>query len=117
MITSIIQYSLVVDSETSDKTMNEVVVNFSIQILKATHRAHYTQVDIDILDEYRTVANLGMITEKPNGKITEIDISKAYTGAFCKITHIPIFNEFDAFQPYTGQPLEPYTLYIVKTKL
>ena len=54
-----------------------------------------------------------MITDKPNEKLTEIDISKAYTGAFfCKITHIPIFNEFDAFQPYTGQPLEPYTLYI-----
>ena len=96
--------------------MNEAMVNFNTHIFKATHKSYYTQEDINILDEYRTVANLGMITYKPNEKLTEIDISKAYTGAFCKITHIPIFNEFDAFQPYTGQPLESYTLYIVKNK-
>ena len=116
LITSVIQYPIVVDREIIYNKMNEAMVNFNTQIFKATHKSYYTQEDIDILDEYRTVANLGMITEKPNEKLSEIDISKAYTSAFCKITHIPIFNEFDAFQPYTGQALEPYTLSTVKNK-
>ena len=117
LITSVIQYPVVVDCEIIYNKMNEAMVNFNTHIFKATHKSYYTQEDIDILDEYRTVANSGMITDKPNEKLTEIDISKAYTGAFCKITHIPIFNEFDAFQPYIGQSLEPYTLHILKTKL
>ena len=117
VITSVIQSPVVVDREIIYNKMNEAMVNFSTQIFKATRKSYYTQEDIKILDEYRTVANLGMLTDRPYEKLTEIDISKAYTGAFCKITHVPIFNEFDAFQPYTGQPLEPYTIYIVKTKL
>ena len=96
--------------------MNEAMVKFNSHIFKATHKSYYTQLDIDILDEYRTVANIGMIRQKPEDNLNEIDISKAYMGAFCKITHIPIFNEFDSFQPYTGQPIEDYSLYVIKAK-
>jgi len=84
LITSVIQYPVVVDSEIIYNKMNEAMVNFNTHIFKANHKSYYTQVDIDILDEYRTVANLGMITEKPNEKLTEIDISKAYTRSLWK---------------------------------
>ena len=116
LITSVIQYPVVVESETIYNKMNEAMVKFNSHIFKATHKSYYTQLDIDILDEYRTVANIGMIRQKPKEKLNEIDVSKAYTGAFCKITHIPIFNEFDSFQPYTGQPIEDYSLYVIKAK-
>ena len=43
----------------------------------------------------------------------EVDITKAYTAAFCDITEIPIFNEFDAFRPYGGEPIEPLNLYVI----
>ena len=46
-------------------------------------------------------------------KLIEVDVSKAYTAAFCEITEIPIFNEFDSFRPYNGEPIEPLNLYIV----
>ena len=41
-------------------------------------------------------------------------MSTAYTAAFCEITEIPIFNEFDNFKPYNGEPIEPLNLYIVE---
>ena len=84
LITSVIQYPVVVDCEIIYNKMNEAMVNFNTQIFKATHKSYYTQVDIEILDEYSTVANLGMITEKPHEQLTEIDISKAYTRSLWK---------------------------------
>ena len=47
----------------------------------------------------------------------EIDICKAFTHALTRITHLPIFNEFDIFQPYQGEEIEPYILYIVQTNI
>ena len=37
--------------------------------------------------------------------LAEIDISKAYTGAFMRIKSIPVFNVFDTWQAY--KPEEP----------
>lgn len=46
--------------------------------------------------------------------LVEIDVSKAYTAAFCEITEIPIFNELDGIRPYNGEPLESLNRYIVQ---
>ena len=71
-----------------------------------------------ILDEYRTSANVGMITEVINhSNMIELDISKAFTSAFLKIKTIPIFNEFDQFIPYDNSNIEDYNLYIVQTSV
>jgi hypothetical protein len=35
--------------------------------------------------------------------LAEIDISKAYTGAFMRIRAIPVFNEFDLAALQSGQ--------------
>ncbi len=44
----------------------------------------------------------------------EIDVTKAYTSAFCEISEIPIFNESDAFEPYEHEPMLPLNLYVVE---
>ena len=117
LITSVIQYPIVVDSEAVYNKMNEAMVNFNRQIFKGTHKSYYNKQDIDILDEYRTIANLGMIKKNPLAqKLNEIDVSKAYTAAFTNMTKIPVFNEFDIFQPYENEQIKDLNLYIVKSK-
>jgi hypothetical protein len=39
---------------------------------------------------------------KPKERLSEIDVSKAYTAALIKLSMIPVFNKFDIVQPYTG---------------
>jgi hypothetical protein len=116
LITSVIQYPVVVDNEETYNLMNTAMVDFNKKLFKASHKSYYTQEDINILDEYRTIANTGMLSKKPKDDLVEIDVSKAYTSAFCKIKKIPIFTEFDNFVKYSGQKIENYSLYIVESK-
>ena len=44
----------------------------------------------------------------------EIDISKAYTGAFMRVKAIPIFNEFDIWRPLKIEELRDLSLYVVE---
>ena len=51
------------------------------------------------MDEHRTVAQSGLLKQvNPYAKITEIDVSKAYTKSLSQIAEIQIFNEFDIFK-------------------
>jgi hypothetical protein len=45
--------------------MNTAMVDFNKKLFKASHKSYYTQEDINILDEYRTIANTGMLSKKP----------------------------------------------------
>ncbi len=86
--------------------------NFNMMLFKLSHRSSYTRQDIDILDDYRTIANIGIIKQPPSHtKLVEIDITKAYTAAFIKIKEVPVFNEFDAFKPYSKQAIRDNNLY------
>jgi hypothetical protein len=52
-----------------------------------------TAEDIAILDEYRTVVNIGMIQDLPKKtQLVEIDRTKAFTAAFMEITKVPVFQ-------------------------
>jgi len=88
---------------------------FHSALFKKQHLSFYSKQDIDILDEYRTVVPIGMFKDLECEKV-EIDVSKAFTFAFSKITEIPIFNEFDSFKLYNNQPIALNSLYIVKAK-
>ncbi len=83
---------------------------------------------MEILDERRTIANVGWL-KSVTGRVTsskhrphttskyslvEIDISNAYTGAFMRIKAIPVFNEFDTWEPYGGQAIKKLSLYVVE---
>jgi hypothetical protein len=78
--------------------------NSKQQAFLKSHLSHYTKEDIDIVDIYRTKPVCGKLCASldntvPANKLIEIDVSKAYTAAFCEITEILIFNEFDNFRP------------------
>ena len=103
----------------SDDIFNHVNVamnKFNRRLFKLNHRSSYTRLNIDIFDEYRTIANVGMLKTQPvHTKLVEIDITIAYTAAFIKIKEVPVFNEFDAFKPYNQQDIHNNNLYIVKS--
>ena len=46
----------------------------------------------------------------------EIDVSKAYSSAFCKITKIQIFTIFGKWQEYSGEEIKNFHLYAVESK-
>ena len=85
-------------------------------MFRTSHKAYYINLDIDILNEYRTVANSGVLSQMPKKPMVEIDVGKAYTSALMKITRIPIFNEFDNFKPYNNEVIKELNLHIVKNK-
>ena len=97
---------------------DEAMAHCNNQIFRMDHKSYYNKQDMDILNEYRTIANVGFLHKVENAfGLVEIDISKAYTKAFMRIKAVPVFNEFDVFRPYPeGQPLEDLSLYIVKGK-
>jgi len=113
--------------------MHDARMDFHYQLFKNEHKSYYTQQDLDILNECRTTANVGWLTELPKGRVilptqytrkafrkadlAEIDQNKAFTAAFMKIRAVPVFNEFDTWQPYTEpQPLRDLSLYLVEAK-
>jgi hypothetical protein len=88
---------------------------FNKSIFDKQHPSYYTQQDIDILDEYGTVPQLGVLRANlEKKKVSEIDICKAYTAAMKQIMKVSVFNEFDVFKPYEGSKIDNQTLYKVK---
>jgi len=96
--------------------MNEAMATFNKSLIKPEFKSYYSKTDIDVLDEYRTVVPIGRLSSfKGVEDLVEIDISKAFTSAFLKISEVPVFNEFDYFKPYDNHEIRDYCLYIVKT--
>jgi hypothetical protein len=124
LVTSSIERCEAVESETIYNNMNRAMHDFHSAIFVNKTKSYYNQQDIQILDEYRTVANIGMLnqlevnqkTNEPIHKMIEIDRSRAYTTAFGEITKVPVFNVFDIFKPYNNEEISDYTLYTVRSK-
>ena len=91
--------------------MHDAKTDFHDKLFKSEHRSYYGARDLKILDECRTVANVGWLRKftptsltryrrpSPIDKDTlaEVDISKAYTRTFMRIRAAPVFNEFDVW--------------------
>jgi len=122
LVSSSIERSEAVEDETTYNNMNRAMHNFHSAIFVNKCKSYYNQQDIQILDEYRTVANIGMLNQietknkQPVHKMIEIDRSRAYTTAFGEITKVQIFNVFDVFKPYNNENISDYNLYTVKSK-
>jgi hypothetical protein len=115
LITSSIEREISVDSEVVFNRMNEEMIKFHDAIFKNRYKSYYNLEDIAILDEYRTVVNIGMIQDLPKKTpLIEIDRTKAFTAAFMEITKVPVFNEFDIWKPYNDSQFKDTSLYIVK---
>ena len=62
LITSSSDGIIVLDNENVYSKMNEAMTKYSQQLFKKKeHKSYYTEQDIDILDEYRTVVNVGKL--------------------------------------------------------
>ena len=77
-----------VNSEDIYNNMNRAMCSFHKALFIVARKSFYSDIDIQILDEYRTVANVGLFNNIDDIKhdLIEIDISKAYTYALSKIT-------------------------------
>ena len=115
IITSSIERTIgIIDDIDVYNRMNIQMTKFNKALFKMQYKSYYTDQDIDILNEYRTVPNIGFFQQRPiKVKLCEIDVSKAYTSALTLITKVPIFNEFDSFQPYDMHGIKDMHLYII----
>ena len=97
----------------------EAMFNFNKKLFSSSHMSQYDDVDIEILDECRTVVPLGYLDKNIDvNELVEIDRSKAFTWAFNQISKIPIFNAFDSWKAWDGtldiNKLSSLTLYKVE---
>ena len=107
-----------VNNEEIYNNMNQAMCSFNKSLFIVGHKSFYSDVDIQILDEYRTVANIGLFNNNfIKEDLIELDISKAYTYALSQITEIPVVNEFDNFEYYNNDTINELSLYIVKTNI
>ena len=103
-----------VENEKLFNDMNGEMFNFNKKIFNDAHKSYYSQTDIDILDEARTIVPTGYFKNNSTNETVEIDRTKAFTKAFSKITHIPVFTEFDIWKPYQNEELQALNLYLVE---
>ena len=94
---------VVVSSEEAYKKTSEAMFKMNKSIFNENHKSYYTDTDIEILDECRTIVPVG-ITRNPEVKknVVDIDINKAFTKAFTGIKRIPIFRQFDIWRKWSS---------------
>ena len=74
LTTSAIDGMISVNTEDKYNNMTKAMNTFNNNLFKREHKSYYTQQDIDILDEYRTIANAGTLHSLPkNEQLVEID--------------------------------------------
>ena len=110
-----------IDADTEEKynRIAEAMFVFNKKLFSSSHMSQYDDVDIEILDECRTVVPLGYLDKNIDvSELVEIDRSKAFTWAFNQISKIPIFNAFDSWKAWDGtldiNKLSSLTLYKVE---
>ena len=134
-----IDEDVVVPSITVHNRTSKAMFAMNKKIFNRAYISHYSETDVQILDECRTIVPTGLLC-KNNGedasdrsprvlrdaspearvlceKLTEIDLNKAFTKAFTSIKKIPVFGQFDTWKPYTNQDintLPTLTLFIVE---
>ena len=98
-----IDEDVVVSSEEAYKKTSEAMFKMNKSIFNENHKSYYTDTDIEILDECRTIVPVGII-QKPEieKNVAEIDINKAFTKAFTSIKKIPIFRQFDIWRQWSS---------------
>ena len=110
-----------IDADTEEKynRIAEAMFVFNKKLFSSSHMSQYDDVDVEILDECRTVVPLGYLDKNIDiNELVEIDRSKAFTWAFNQISKIPIFNAFDSWKAWDGtldiNKLSSLTLYKVE---
>ena len=109
---------VIANNEEMYNRMTEEMFNFNKTMFKENHKSKYSEVDVKILDECRTIVPNGYFNQDVKMKhLREVDENKAFTNAGGKIKDIPVFNEFDIWKKYMGEninKLHCLTLYLVE---
>ena len=116
-----------VESEEKRNALSKVMFDFNKAIFTENHKSYFSETDINVLDECRTVIPHGQLWGKKKTKgcystlppeIVEIDICKAFISAFSKTKSIPVFNEFDVWKSFLNtddiNTMGNHTLYMGK---
>ena len=99
--------------------MNKAMFDFNKPLFVPSHKSFDNDIDINILDETRTIVPVGRLWDNIplKGKF-EADISKAFTQSFIDIVEIPVLINFDSWQPFNNtddiSDLHELTLYYVR---
>ena len=114
-----LERDIATDTEDKYNRIADAMFNFNKKLFSSSHMSQYDDVDIEILDECRTVVPLGYLEKTVEYKnLVEIDRCKAFTWAFNQITKIPIFNPFDSWKVWDStldiNKLSSLTLYKVE---
>ena len=91
---------------------------FHKKLFSENHKSFYSDLDVEILDESRTIVPFGSFKHLHNDvEPCSIDRRKAFSKAE-SIVEVPVFKEFDVWKPYGDKAdvnrFGDYTLYLVK---
>ena len=118
-----IDEDIAVDEEEVYNNISEEMFKFNRQLLCENYKSYYNEVDVQILDECRTIVAHGMMRSNVGKEVEtdercSIDTCKAFTHQGSKINYIPVFKEFDVWKPYDHtcdfNRFNNYTLYYVQ---
>ena len=111
----IIERDVYADTEEKYNRIVEAMFVFNAKILSESHKSDYSELDVAILDECRTVVPSGYFDKNVDEKtLCEIDRNKAFTWAFTQIREIPVFSEFDDWLKWDDTELKDLNLYMVQ---
>ena len=90
---------------------------FNSKVFLESHKSDFSELDVAILDECRTIVPSGCFDKNVDVKqLVEIDKTKAFTWAFTQINEIPVFSEFDDWKKWDDTKIEDFNLYMVEVK-
>ena len=99
-LTDAINGSITVEAEKTYNNMSKAMFEFSKRMFNPLHKSYYNEVDIEILNQCRTIPPAGKIHNFHYNREehSEIDQNKAYTYNLGETVRIPVFNEFDVWE-------------------
>ena len=111
----IIERDVYTDTEEKYNRIVEAMFDFNSKVFSESHKSDYSELDVTILDECRTVVPSGYFDKNVDVKtLCEIDRTKAFTWAFIQIKEIPVFSEFDDWKAWDDTKIEKLNLYMVQ---
>ena len=114
-----INEDIAVDTEDKYNKVSEEMFKFHKKLFTENHKSYYTDLDVEILDECRTIVPYGSFKHlNSDTELCSIDKRKAFSKSASDIVKVPVFKEFDVWKPYGDKSdvnrFGDYTLYLVK---
>ena len=114
-----INEDIAVDTEDKYNKVSEEMFKFHKKLFTENHKSYYTDLDVEILDECRTIVPYGSFKHLvKDTELCSIDKRKAFSKSASDIVKVPVFKEFDIWKPYGDKSdvnrFGDYTLYLVK---